>query len=316
MLGRNRFDRDDRRGGGRGRDGILGCLSRYSSTNMLFLGSQESFARWLHRDTSNYYLEPQWPRFLKVNFPKQGLFKSKQGVIWVVGRYPISSSPQFLPWISLDLQTFPKKFPHPRGKSRSLRSSSLGSHFAFGERSKIGDVFRLFCEGVVFVFFDLDIAIGFLLKSALVPVILDILGGVTSPEAVTWCHRGRWLWQLLSCMVGIDMKESCFLGSWFSGSKSPVRIFFFGIFSSILSGLSCQLISASRTMFEKHSEDVAISRYNSSRIGTVASLEDLDLSHSLMPPKRKRLFGLFGGMWMWEFADFGWDWRLKQIEIL
>jgi len=43
-------------------------------------------------------------------------------------------------------------------------------------------------------------------------------------------------------------------------------------------------------MFEKHSEDVAISRYNSSRIGTVASLEDLDLSHSLMPPKRKRRF--------------------------
>jgi len=45
-----------------------------------------------------------------------------------------------------------------------------------------------------------------------------------------------------------------------------------------------------RTMFEKHSGDVAISRYNSSRIGTVASLEDLDLSHSLMPPKRKRRF--------------------------
>ena len=46
MLGRNRYDRDDRRGGGRGRDGMLGCVSRYSP-NMLFLGSQESLPRFI-----------------------------------------------------------------------------------------------------------------------------------------------------------------------------------------------------------------------------------------------------------------------------
>ena len=60
-------------------------------------------------------------------------------------------------------------------------------------------------------------------------------------------------------------------------------------------------------MFEKRSGDVATSRYNSSKIGTVASPEDLDLSHSLTPPKRKRLLGVgmgdVGGGGMWIYVD-------------
>ena len=33
------------------------------------------------------YLEPKWPLFLKVNPPKQGLFQSKRGSLWVPGIY-------------------------------------------------------------------------------------------------------------------------------------------------------------------------------------------------------------------------------------
>ena len=141
----------------------------------------------------------------------------------------------------------PKKIPPPTRKVTEPEKLFIGKSLCLWGSLENRRCFRLFCEGVVekyisdawyrlsliaswksvvFVFFHLDFAIGFLLKSALVPVILDILRGVTSPEAVTWCHRGRWLWQLLSCMVGIDMKESCFWGHDFQDQSLQFVIFF------------------------------------------------------------------------------------------
>ena len=59
----------------------------YSTTRYVILYSTTRYVIFNHQVYIYISLEPQWPLFLKVNPPKQGLYQPKQRSKWVPGQW-------------------------------------------------------------------------------------------------------------------------------------------------------------------------------------------------------------------------------------